>query len=342
MFSQLIQLIFTLISAIIGYWVAAYFGEIITPTYPGVLRYTFLIILFSGTGYILGGFLGRFLKDAVTVLDETLEKLPGIDLIVGTIGLLVGLVIALIVSIPFIGEPFGKYVMLFSFLIFGFLGLLLSASKSREISRYIYQGGAAYFGEKVLDSSILIDPRLLEIARSGFLEGDLIVPAFILSELQSLADSNNFSRRKKGQSGLKHLNELRHLTGERLIVDDSEIRGKDVDMKLVNYCLKQGAALLTTDYNLMNVAKVKGVKVLNINDLQKALKEPVEPGDEISIQIIRDGKDKDQGVGYLEDGTMVVVNEGRKYIGKEVNVLVSGLTQSSSGRVVFGKVRHDN
>lgn len=341
MFSQLVQMIFTLISTIIGYWVAAYLGEIITPTYPGVIRYTLLIMLFSGTGYILGGFLGRILKNAVVVLDDTLRKLPGIDLIVGTVGLLVGLVIALIVSIPFIGEPFGKYVMLFSFLIFGFLGLFLSTSKSREISRYIYQG-TTYFGEKVLDSSVLIDPRLLEIVRYGFLEGDLIVPTFVLSELQSLADSNNPAERKKGQNGLKHLNELRHLVGERLVVKEDEVMGEDVDMKLVKFCHEHGAALLTTDYNLMNVAKVKGVKVLNINDLQKALKEPVEPGDEINLYIIREGKERNQGVGYLEDGTMVVVNDGKQYVGKEVPVVVTGLTQTSSGRVVFGKVRQDN
>jgi len=339
MFVELIQFLLTLIMATVGYWVARAFGDLVTPTYPGALGYSLFIILFAGIGYLGGGWAARRLGRAVRILDEALAALPGIDLIVGTFGLLVGLVVALIVSIPFMNAPFGRIVMLMSFFVFGFLGLALSLLKSREIAAYLKQGRLVYFGEKVLDTSSLIDGRVIELVRHGFLEGTIIVPEFVVRELHTLADSYDPDKRKKGQRGLEKLNELRSIAEAQLLIDTREIQGKGVDDRLISYCLLYGGALVSTDYNLLNVAGSMGVRTLNINALQMALKEPVEAGEELELKIVRKGRARDQGVGYLPDGTMVVVEGGRGHIGETVRVVVTGMTQSPSGKVIFTRVR---
>lgn len=341
MFVELIQFLLTLIFATIGYWFARLFSDLVVPTYPGVIGYALMITLFAGVGYLVGGRLATRLGRAVRVLDEALAAMPGIDLIVGAFGLLVGLVIAVIVSIPFFGEPFGRTLMLASFFVFGFLGLLLSLSKSREIAAYVNQGRFLYFGEKVIDTSALIDGRVIELVRHGFLEGTLIVPEFVVRELHALADSSDPEKRKRGQRGLEKLNRLRRVAKERLLIDQRNIEGKGVDDRLVSYCLIYGTALISTDYNLLNVAGSMGVRTLNINALQRALKEPVEAGEELNLRIVRRGREKGQGIGYLPDGTLVVVEGASDRVGETVTAVVTGMTQSASGKIVFAKARSE-
>lgn len=186
----------------------------------------------------------------------------------------------------------------------------------------------------ILDTSALIDGRIGEILRTGFLPGEILLPDFVLRELQKVADSSDPLRRAKGRRGLSILEEMKK--EERVKVVKTKMRGK-TDENLVKLAERKKAGLVTVDFNLNKVAKVSGVPVLNVNKLAQAVRTLVVPGEELEIKIIAEGKEKDQGVGYLEDGTMVVVEKGKGLIGKKVKVVVSRFLQTEAGRMIFGK-----
>ncbi|MCF6191987.1 MAG: hypothetical protein L3J76_02480 [Candidatus Hydrothermae bacterium] len=189
---------------------------------------------------------------------------------------------------------------------------------------------------KIVDTSAIIDGRLLGVARTGFLEGELMIPRFVIAELQRIADSRDHHRRTKGRRGLDLLKELQKLKTPRVVIVQDEVpEARDVDSKLVVLSRKKRAALITTDYNLNKTAEVQGVRVLNINALAQELRPIFLPGDRFRLFVQRQGKESSQGVGYLEDGTMVVVEEGAPYIGEEIDVEVVTVLQSDTGRLIF-------
>ncbi len=195
---------------------------------------------------------------------------------------------------------------------------------------------------KLVDTSALIDGRIVDMVELGFLEGNLGVPAFVLKELQNIADSKDPDKREKGRRGMEMLDKLRDLLKDRLIIVREDIPGKhDVDEKLIELARKTGAKLITTDYNLKKVAEHQGVFVLNVNELTERLKLPLNSGDIIKIKIVREGKERDkkQGVGYLVDGTMVVVDGASSYIGQEIEVIVHSVLQTETGRIVFARLK---
>ncbi len=195
---------------------------------------------------------------------------------------------------------------------------------------------------KLVDTSALIDGRIVDMVELGFLEGNLAVPAFVLKELQNIADSKDPDKREKGRRGMEMLDKLRDLLKDRLIIVREDVPGKhDVDEKLIELARKTGAKLITTDYNLKKVAEVQGVFVLNVNELTERLKLPLNSGDIIKIKIVREGKERDkkQGVGYLVDGTMVVVDGASSYIGQEIEVIVHSVLQTETGRIVFARLK---
>lgn len=193
--------------------------------------------------------------------------------------------------------------------------------------------------EVIVDTSVLIDKRVVTIARSGFLAQKVIIPKFILAELQNIADSKEGDRRDKGRRGLETLEELRKIKrGEFEVVSDDVPEITAVDSKLVAISKKRGASLLTTDYNLNKVATVQGVRVLNINDLAQGLRPDLLPGEEFEVKIVHIGKDKTQGVGYLEDGTMIVVEHGNNLLDKKVKVKISRALQTSAGKMYFSRI----
>jgi len=195
---------------------------------------------------------------------------------------------------------------------------------------------------KLVDTSALIDGRIVDMVELGFLEGNLAVPAFVLKELQNIADSKDPDKREKGRRGMEMLDKLRDLLKDRLIIVREDVPGKhDVDEKLIELARKTGAKLITTDYNLKKVAEVQGVSVLNVNELTERLKLPLNSGDTIKIKIVREGKERDkkQGVGYLVDGTMVVVDGASSYIGQEIEVIVHSVLQTETGRIVFARLK---
>lgn len=196
-----------------------------------------------------------------------------------------------------------------------------------------------YKNPSVIDTSALIDARILEVARVGFLTGTLLVPKMVLSELQHIADSADTIRRLRGRRGLDCLAELKKIKALKVRVLSDTDSAKPVDEQLVALAQKTKSALLTTDFNLNKVASVSGVKVLNINELANAVKTSVLPGEELTIKLVDVGREKEQGVGYLPDGTMIVVEKGKDLVGQEVVMIVSRLLQTAAGRMIFGKLK---
>ena len=193
---------------------------------------------------------------------------------------------------------------------------------------------------KVLDTSAIIDGRLLEISRTGFLEGDLIVPSFVLDELRHIADSADPLRRARGRRGLDMLRKMQEELGDGLRVEDTpQEEDAEVDVRLLRLASEMGGAVMTNDYNLSKVAGVAGVPVLNVNELAGALRPAVLPGEEMPVRIVREGKEPGQGVAYLDDGTMVVVENGRRWVGETLDAEVTTVLQTSAGRMIFARVK---
>lgn len=237
-------------------------------------------------------------------------------LIASSLGLIIGFILAALAIIILRGVKVEK-------LKFLHLGVL---------SRWPQRRGS----NKILDTSAIIDGRIAEICKSGFIEGTLVVPRFVLEELQRIADSSDPLKRAKGRRGLDILNTIQRYEGMNVKVVDYDFpKIKEVDSKLVALAITMDARIITNDYNLNKVAQLQGVQVLNINELAHALKPAVLPGESLSIQIVREGKEPGQGVAYLEDGTMVVVEEGKRFLGKTIEVTVTSVLQTAAGLMVF-------
>lgn len=302
------------------------------------------VILLVGVGYVVGGIIGRQIERLLERIEHSLQRYTGTDLIVAVFGLLVGLVVAALVSLPIREiEFFGTYLSALLFIIFGYLGLRLSLRKRedlRGISLLAAVPGRAPVGPrpKVLDTSVVIDGRIADIAGTGFLEGAVLVPRFVLRELQDLADSEDPLKRNRARRGLDVLSGLQReqkIGVEIADQDYPEVAG--VDAKLIRLAKELDTLIVTNDYNLNKVAELEGVRVLNINELANAVKPVVLPGERMAVQVIREGKEANQGVAYLDDGTMVVIEGGKRFIGLQVDISVTSILQTPAGRMIFAK-----
>lgn len=228
-------------------------------------------------------------------------------------------------------------------LVFGYMGISLGltrASNWESLVTAMQQQQISYGNPKLVDTSVLIDGRINEILESGFIEGTLIVPRFILHELQHIADSSDLLRRTKGRRGLDILNEMQSLDGsiQIEIIDDDPKEIREVDLKLLVLAKKYKAKIITTDFNLNKVAQIEGIQVMNINTLANSLKPAALPDENLEVKIVKEGKEPTQGVGYLDDGTMIVVDNGREHIGETVPVVVTSVLQTAAGRMIFTKL----
>ena len=274
------------------------------------------------------------------------------------VGIILGLSIGTLVSLPLtrLRDPFGQWLPLainvFSAAVvttyfynqrtsivkfFTHLFSFLAVITKREIA-------TSTASEDILvDTSVIIDGRILEIVRTGFLFGRFLIPRFVLTELQNIADSPDELRRSRGRRGLDILSELRKEKGITVqVIDDDFPTELDVDAKIVKVAKKRRSQLMTVDYNLNRVAQIQNLIVLNVNELNNALRPVVLPGEELSIKLVQEGKDRNQGVGYLEDGTMVVVENGYRFIGKEITVTVTRVFQTIAGKMIFATVMNGN
>ena len=229
-------------------------------------------------------------------------------------------------------------------LIFGFMGISLGltrASSWESLISAVKQRGALHNNAKILDTSALIDGRIFEITKTGFMEGTFIIPRFVLHELQHIADSSDILRRTKGRRGLDILKEMQDdshgITIE--ILDDNPEESTEVDTKLMILAKQLSSKIITTDFNLNKVAQIEGIEVLNVNDLANALKPAALPDEAMNVKIVKEGKEQNQGVGYLDDGTMIVVDGGQDFVGRTVDVTVTSVLQTAAGRMIFTKIK---
>jgi uncharacterized protein YacL len=268
-------------------------------------------------------------------------------------------VIVAIVLAMLMGYAFGQYILMWLpstvdinvrvfliatlVLVFGYMGISLGitrASKWESLIKAVHKRQVPHGSPKVVDTSVIIDGRIIDICETGFLDGTLIVPRFVLRELQNIADSADVLRRAKGRRGLDIVKALQEKTNKVfvMVVEDDFPEIREVDAKLLKLSLEYGAKIITNDYNLNKVAQIEGVPVLNINDLANAIKPAVLPDEHMQVKIIKEGKEAFQGVGYLDDGTMVVIDGGKEHIGHNVSVIVTSVLQTAAGRMIFGKM----
>lgn len=277
-------------------------------------------------------------------VEKIIKRIPIKILLGGTLGLVLGLSVAKLVAYGFtLLENTTIRVAIFIVLscIFGYIGMVLGSIKVEELRlpnwSWLLRGGVRGGPMmKILDTSVIIDGRVADIVETGFMGGVLIVPEFVLQELQHIADSSDPTRRVRGRRGLDVIKRLQQEKRIEVRIDRQDFDNlNDVDAKLVALALRLNAKIVTNDYNLAKVAEVQGIQVLNINQLANALKPVVLPGEVLRLQILREGKEQGQGIAYLEDGTMVVVENASRLLGKEVEVSVTSILQTTAGRLIF-------
>lgn len=330
----------------------------------GFFSILFGAALGAAAGFLLSPFFIRKLKGFAVFVEAQLNKMPTHDVIAGAIGLLIGLIIANLLGYAFSKIPVvGEYIPVVFSIVLGYLGIHIMIKKRSELVsifdfipkfmkelvkiREAKQAAApklpaAESGEqpcyKLLDTSVIIDGRIADICETGFLEGTLLIPVFVLEELQHIADSADALKRVRGRRGLDILQKIRqetHMKVQITEVDFEEI--PEVDSKLVQLAQQVGGKIITNDFNLNKVAQLRGVEVLNINALSNAVKPVVIPGETMQVAIVKSGKEAGQGVAYLEDGTMIVVENGNRYMGETIEVEVTSALQTAAGRMIFAK-----
>ncbi|MBF2098271.1 MAG: PIN/TRAM domain-containing protein [Gloeomargaritaceae cyanobacterium C42_A2020_066] len=306
---------------------------------------------------ILGIPAGLLTQGAYRRLEIHIQRLPVEVLLTRSVGLVLGLLLANLILAPLFFLPVPSELSflkplaaILTSLTLGYVGTVAADTHGRAFLRLINpnavepmlvaEGTLRPATTKILDTSTIVDGRLEAILGTGFLEGQLLIPRFVLQELQYLADSGNEQRRLRGRRGLELLNRLKQTYGERMMIHPADYDdGQPVDSKLIRLAQDIDGTLLTNDYNLNQVATVQRVTVLNVNELAQALRPVYLPGDNLDLKILREGKEPSQGVGYLDDGTMVVVDQGRAFLGEEVGVVVTGALQTSAGRMIFARPR---
>ncbi|MEO9170512.1 MAG: PIN domain-containing protein [Candidatus Baltobacteraceae bacterium] len=300
-------------------------------------------------GVLLAPLAQTFFEDELNQVESAIERLAPAEIAGGAIGLIVGLGIALLIkSVLFefssIAGRAGSYVAIVVYLIVAAFFAYLGARVGSKTNMLPLLGARPPNGsgvQKIVDTSVIVDGRIVEIVQSGFLEGPLVVPRFVLRELHAIADSVDPLKRTRGRRGLDVLGRLQELSTLDITDRDyDDLPAGSVDQKLVRLAQELKGRLLTNDYNLNRVAHVEGVEVLNINELANAVKPVVLPGEELHVQVLREGKEPNQGVGYLDDGTMIVVEQGRRLIGEATDVIVTSVLQTVAGRLIFARPKH--
>ena len=346
------MIVFAYLGVIFGTWLAGIFE---LPGSSEVYVYRWLFLLLGG----LGGFIltPYFTTRPAQAIRTRLGRLAAETLFAGLIGLIVGLLTAALLAFPFSLLPgiLGQVLPFAGVLIFGYLGISLFVMRQGDImglfSTLSGRGGESGSSSSwtnlnrtiLLDTSVIIDGRVADIAKTGFLPGTLLIPRFVLNELQYIADSPDGLRRQRGRRGMEVLAELQKLPNILVRISDINAEGvREVDDKLVVLARQLKCPILTNDFNLNRVAELQGVTILNINELANAVKSVVLPSEHMTLNIFQEGKEYGQGVGYMDDGTMVVVENGHDYIGEYKEVVVTKVLQTAAGRMIFARVEDEN
>ena len=305
---------------------------------------------------LVGALTGLVLTPYVTVrpflaLRRRIRQAPAQQLLASVAGLIVGLIVAALFSFPFsmLPQPLIQILPFVAAIICGYLGIMMFTIRQRDMFSVIRgrlpgwveagEGTSDFHRPVLLDTSVIIDGRIADISRTGFIEGELLVPRFVLNELQHVADSPDALRRNRGRRGLDMLRRLQSESVTPVRVTDMDIEDvRETDDKLVLLAKRLRSPIITNDYNLNRVAELQGVRVLNVNELANAVRALFLPGESLTVSIVQEGKEIGQGVGYLDDGTMVVVEDGKPRIGQEVEVTVTKVLQTAAGRMLFARL----
>ncbi len=329
----------------------AYFS-LFAPHFASPALQLALLILAPAIGAIVGALLAplaqSIFESELEAVEGAMERLSPAEIVGGAAGLIVGLLIAFLIKtvafevISSLG-PGGTYVAVVLYLLAAIFAAYLGARVGARLRVVPLPGRAAPSGTlKVVDTSAIVDGRIVEIVESGFLEGPMVVPRFVLRELQAIADSVDPLKRTRGRRGFDVLAKLQERGAFEVSERDyDDMPSGEVDARLVRLAQELGAKLVTNDFNLNRVAHVEGVGVLNVNELANAVKPVVLPGEELHVHLTREGKELHQGVAYLDDGTMIVVEHGRRLIGAEIDVIVTSVLQTAAGRMIFARIKRD-
>lgn len=318
-------------------------------TMTTILSFIFGALVFGVIGFFISPYLIKQIGKLTSWVEARLYKMPMYDVLVGSLGLAIGLIIANLLGSAFLPIPIvGKYIPGVLSIVLGYLGINVAIRKRDELlnifSLLPWMGkerhkekNVGIYQYKILDTSVIIDGRIADICKSGFIEGTLLIPGFVLEELQHIADSSDLLKRNRGRRGLDILNRMQKELGLYVQIDNHDFEDAEVDSKLVKLGQLLKAKVITNDYNLNKVAELQGVPVLNINELSNAVKPIVLPGEEMVVHVVKDGKEFGQGVAYLDDGTMIVVDGGKKHMGETIGVLVTSVLQTAAGRMIFAR-----
>ena len=313
-------------------------------------------LVYTVTFTLVGALFGLVLTPYITTrpirgLRALLARLSAETLLSGLLGLVAGLLTAALLAFPFslLPPPLGKILPFLGVLLFGYFGVAVFIMRQADIVNILggissrrEDGSPTGWGQSnrtiLLDTSVIIDGRVADIAKTGFLPGTLLIPRFVLNELQYIADSPDGMRRARGRRGMEVLSELQKATAMLVRISDIDVDGvREVDDKLVILARQMKCPILTNDYNLNRIAELQGVIILNINELANAVKSVVLPGELMEVNVIQEGKEVNQGVGYMEDGTMVVVENGNRYLNQMIHVTVTKVLQTAAGRMIFAR-----
>ena len=364
MVKKLIRGLLTTAGIVIGYQLASVLGDVLAVygifgILPGdtasIVYYVISALLFGFIFFLVSPWLIKLGWKATEIIENTLQTVPTSDILLGSLGLILGLIIAnlfirplAIIPIPWLGS----IVMVLVNIILGYLGIRIATRKRDDFGAVVHSLKKLGIKErthksdgavkpKILDTSVIIDGRIADICKTGFVEGPLIIPGFVLEELRHIADSSDTLKRNRGRRGLDILNKIQKELDIPVQIYDKPFDDiAEVDSKLLKLAQVLKGKVVTNDFNLNKVAEFQGVPVLNINELANAVKPVVLPGEEMVVQVIKDGKESGQGVAYLDDGTMIVVDGGKKHIGESIGVMVTSVLQTAAGRMIFAKPKN--
>lgn len=355
MLKKIVYLFFVVLGGTIGYLYVPELVNILNFTDSAWVRSPYSgMVIGAILFFILSYWLADYIVDFLRWVEDALIKIPAIDLFFGSIGLILGLVIAYFINMPLQDiniEVVSQVLPLFIMIVLGYLGfqvgfrrrdefvnLMKTNKKERRRSVEADDTELSFPKAKILDTSVIIDGRIADICQTNFLEGTIVIPQFVLGELQHIADSSDTLKRNRGRRGLDVLNRIQKELPVKVEIYEGDFEDiPEVDSKLIKLAKVINGIVVTNDFNLNKVCDLQGVNVLNINDLANAVKPVVLPGEELVVQVIKDGKEHNQGIAYLDDGTMIVVEEGRDYIGRSIEVIITSVLQTSAGRMIFAK-----
>ncbi len=364
MIKKILRIFFGLVGVVFGYGIylllrglidsTGFVDKILVTETQNLIASVICSIIFGIIFFLLTPIFRKNGAKLAKNIETDLQKIPTNDIVTGTFGLIIGLIIAFLISQIFSGLYFfGTILTILTYIFFAYLGTLIATRKGKDIipawlsarkgSAPKIKGKGSDAAPKIFDTSVIIDGRIADIMKTGFIEGKIVIPEFVLVELRHIADSSDGLKRNRGRRGLDILNRIQseygieiYNTGSDKALDEIP----EVDVKLLKLAQQINGKVVTNDFNLNKVATIKGVEVLNINELANTLKPIVLPGEDMTLFLVKEGKESNQAVAYLDDGTMIVVEEGRRFIGQTINVTVTSVLQTAAGRMIFAKPKN--